>query len=167
MKSEVHLIPADENNYEESAETVALDYTNAQSTVTTQDPPGIVFRFPLLDAMIASAAKERRLRNSITNTRLLRLPSWKDQESDLRSYHSEDSEDIDAPPPLEDPGVASSSDSDDSWIPPRSSRAANCLVTASRIIEDSGLDMTPLQFLEDGLNADEDEDALVFDTSED
>jgi hypothetical protein len=27
--------------------------------------------------------------------------------------------------------------------------------------------MTPLQFLEDGLNADEDEDALVFDTSED
>ena len=32
---------------------------------------------------------------------------------------------------------------------------------------DSGLDMTPLQFLETGLTPDDGEDALVFDTSED
>ena len=257
LKTEVHLVPPDENNSEKSVVVEQLvctvSCTNAQSTPITQESLAL----PLLDEMLASAAELQRHRDSTTNALRLRLPSWagqeytqafcigcrarcyteeycedcydlnhydedgntvesigpdcvpesyvttfaqmatpspeseerarrqaydrkhylppsqchfEDLEFDFRSYHSEDSEDIASQtfPSLEAPdGPSSSSDSNDSWIPPRSSRAANCLIAASRVIMDSGLDMTPLQFLETGLTPDDGEDALIFDTSED
>ena len=80
LKTEVHLVPPDENNFEKTVGTEQLvctvSRTNTQSTPITQESLAL----PLLDKMLASAAELQRHRDSIANALRLRPPSWADQE---------------------------------------------------------------------------------------